>query len=92
MGRFLKRKSLRSFVSIVLLMSASLSNQFIFNLSSAKGYSSSSSGIETTLTFAYTNTVETFTVPSNVTEVTITVTGGEGLIMEFAQQSKVTKA
>ena len=59
-------------------MSVSLSNQFVFNLSGANGYSSSSSGIETTLTFSYTNTVETFTVPSNVTEVTITVTGAEG--------------
>lgn len=41
-------------------------------------YSSSTSGIITTLTFSYVGSVERFTIPANVTEVTLTVTGAEG--------------
>jgi outer membrane protein OmpA-like peptidoglycan-associated protein len=41
-------------------------------------YSSSVSGANTTLTFSYTGSIETFTVPDNVSEITINVAGGEG--------------
>ena len=41
-------------------------------------YTTSTSGTQTTLTFDYTGSLETFTIPANVTEVTVTVTGAEG--------------
>lgn len=40
-------------------------------------YSSSVSGANTTLTFAYEGSIETFTVPDNVSEISITLSGGE---------------
>ena len=44
----------------------------------AAAYSTSVSGANTTLTFGYEGSIETFTVPDNVSEITITVAGGEG--------------
>lgn len=41
-------------------------------------YTSSTSGTLTTLSFSYTGSLETFTIPDNVTEITLTVTGAEG--------------
>ena len=49
-----------------------------FNSPSANAVTTTSSGTQTTLTYSYTNTVETFTIPANVTEITITVTGAQG--------------
>lgn len=46
--------------------------------SATAAYTTSTSGTQTTLTFNYTNSLETFTIPSNVTEITLTVTGAEG--------------
>ena len=43
----------------------------------AAAYSTSVSGANTTLTFGYEGSIETFTVPDNVSEITITVAGGE---------------
>jgi len=40
-------------------------------------YSTSVSGANTTLTFGYEGSIETFTIPDNVSEITITVAGGE---------------
>ena len=41
-------------------------------------YSTSVSGANTTLTFGYEGSIETFTVPDNVSEITISLAGGEG--------------
>jgi len=41
-------------------------------------YSTSVSGANTTLTFTYEGSIETFTVPDNVSEITISLAGGEG--------------
>ena len=43
----------------------------------ANAYSTSVSGANTTLTFGYEGSIETFTIPDNVSEITITVAGGE---------------
>jgi len=72
-------KKLRRFVSRLALggLVASLLTA-VAPLPAQATYTSSTSGTQTTLTFSYTGTLETFTVPANVTEVTITVTGAEG--------------
>ena len=66
------------FSAVALILSLGLSALSSFSLPAANAVTESSSGTQTTLTYSYTNTLETFTIPSNVTELTITVTGGEG--------------
>ena len=61
-----------------LLFTLISGNLLVASSPAANAVVQSSSGTQTTLTYSYTNTLETFTVPSNVTELTITVTGGEG--------------
>ena len=68
-----KKKWLPTALSLVMSASA-----LVVTTPQASAVSTSSSGTETTLTYSYTNTIETFTVPANVTEITITVTGAEG--------------
>lgn len=78
MEYIVKKKSMKSLLAFVLFISSSLSNLIFVSMPSSSAVETTSSGTQTTLTFSYTNTVETFTIPSNVTEVTITVTGAEG--------------
>jgi len=78
MEYIVKKKSMKSFLAFVLFISSSLSNLIFVSAPSSSAVETTSSGTQTTLTFSYTNTVETFTIPSNVTEVTITVIGAEG--------------
>lgn len=61
-----------------LIGALSLAGATSISAPASAAYSTSTSGTQTTLTFSYTGTLETFTVPSNVTEITLTVTGAEG--------------
>jgi uncharacterized repeat protein (TIGR02543 family) len=74
----LKKNSIKSFLAFTLLISSSLPALIFVSAPSSSAVTTSSSGTQTTLTYDYTNTVETFTIPANVTEITITVTGAQG--------------
>ena len=72
------RRRTRKLSAASLILSLCLGNLVGAASPIAQAVEQTPSGTQTTLTFSYTNTIETFTIPSNVTELTITVTGGEG--------------
>lgn len=61
-----------------LIASLALSGATSIAAPAQAAYTTSTVGTQTTLTFSYTGSLETFTIPANVTEVSITVTGAEG--------------